>query len=63
MSDMFKKGILLKQHKSTSKIQSIISNRFTQFIQFANNFIVYCSCLQFLISSRRFWEILMMVET
>ena len=48
---------------STSKIQSLSGNRFKQVIWFANSFMVYCSCLQFLISSRRFWENLLVIET
>ena len=40
---------------STSmKIQSISDYQFKQVIQFANTLMIYCSCLQFLISSWRF---------
>ena len=67
VTSMFKKCILLWQHgwfdSATSKIQSVSGNWFKQIIWFANTFIIYCSCLQFLISSWRFWKYLMMVET
>ena len=38
------------------KIQSISGNPFKQVIWFANIFMIYCSCLQFLVSFQRSWE-------
>ena len=57
-------GFVSWSDSSTSmKIQSISGNWFKQVIGSANTFMLYCCCLQFLISSLRFWEYLMMVET
>ena len=47
---------------TTIKIQSINGNQFKQVPSLQAPFMGYCSCLWF-ISSQRFWESLMMVET
>ena len=50
-------------YSTSMKIQSTSGSCFKQFIWFANTFMVYCSCMQLLISFWRFGEYLMMIET